>query len=58
LQENIIPQDLDFFEKYWIAQFTNLLNTAGNPKIAADTSVARAIKAALKQQVQDARRHR
>ena len=58
LQEGIIPKDLDMFERYWIGQFTNLLNVVANPKAAVDSPVARDIKAALKQLVQDARRQR
>lgn len=58
LQDGIIPKDLDMFEKYWIAQFTNLLNVVSNPKTAVDSPVAQDIKAALKQQVQEAKRQR
>jgi hypothetical protein len=58
LQEGIIPKDLDMFERYWIAQFANLLNVAINPQTARDSPVARDIKAALKQQIQEARRQR
>ena len=30
LQTDIIPGDLDFYEKYWMTQFSDLLNIRGN----------------------------
>jgi hypothetical protein len=58
LQDGIIAKDLDLFERYWVAQFTNLLNVISEPRTAVDSPVARDIKAALRQQVQEARRQR
>lgn len=52
LQENIIPKDLDMFEKYWIEQFSNLLNTIGNTQRRKDSALAQQIKAALKAHLQ------
>jgi hypothetical protein len=58
LQDGIISKDLDLFEKYWIAQFANLLNVASDSKSRVDSPVARDIKAVLKEQIQEARRQR
>ena len=56
LQEFIIPKDLDMFEQYWIGQFANLLNVFGKKPAILDSPVAKEIKAALKTQVQLARK--
>lgn len=52
LQEGIIPQDINMFERYWIEQFTNLLNVMGNKGAKSDSPVARQIRAALQAQLQ------
>ncbi len=41
LQEGIVPKDLDMFERYWIAQFTNLLNVVSNPQAPVDSRASR-----------------
>jgi hypothetical protein len=58
LQEGIIPKDLDLFEKYWISQFSNLLNVVGNTPAVIDSQVAKQVKAALRLQVHEARKQR
>lgn len=55
LQEGIIPKDMDFFERFWIHQFTNLINVIGNNSPMQDSQVAKDVKAALKAQIQQAR---
>lgn len=52
LQERIIPKDIDMFEKYWIDQFSNLLNIVGNKAVKRDSDVAQQIKAGLRAQLQ------
>jgi hypothetical protein len=48
LQTNVAPGDLDLFERYWMAQFTGLLNSGpGTPVVATDTVVAIAVQRAL-----------
>jgi len=56
LQENIIPKDLDMFEKYWIDQFSDLLNVAGNGHPQEDSKVGKEVRAALKNQIQQTRK--
>ena len=56
LQEGIVPKDLDMFEQYWIDQFSNLLNVVGNLSQKQDSPVAKQIKAALRAQLDLARR--
>jgi hypothetical protein len=52
LQQGISPADLDFFEKYWIEQFSNLVNVVGNNKPKADTAIGEQVKSALRAQLQ------
>jgi hypothetical protein len=56
LQEGIIPKDMDFFERFWIDQFTNLLNVSRNTNRTQDSPVAKDVKAALKDQIQQSRK--
>jgi hypothetical protein len=39
LQTGIIPAELEFYERYWIAQFPNLLNERLNPTPAVSSSL-------------------
>jgi hypothetical protein len=55
LQEGIIPKDEDMFERYWIDQFTTLLNISGNRGGKKDSPVAKQIIAALRAQLDQAR---
>ncbi len=55
LQEGIIPKDLDFFKRYWIDQFANLLNIECDNKSAQESPVAKDIKAALRAKIQQGR---
>jgi hypothetical protein len=48
LQQEIAPKELDMFEKYWISQFTNLVNTTyhgikGNQSTAIGEQIAHAL---------------
>lgn len=53
LQEGIVPKDLDFFERYWIEQFTGLLNIVGNDKPGKiDSNIARQVRTVLREQIQ------
>jgi hypothetical protein len=52
LQEGIVPKDLDMFERYWMDQFSDLLNVAGNNRPSQDTAVGSQVRAALKAQFQ------
>jgi hypothetical protein len=56
LQEGIAPKDLPMFEQYWINQFSNLLNIAGNESGRADSPVAKQIKEAIREQLRLAKR--
>ena len=47
LQDEIIPKDFDMFEKYWIDQFSNLLNFIGNGGMTQDSPIGRQIKEAI-----------
>lgn len=55
LQEAVIPKDLDMFERYWIDQFADLLNVAGNRTGKTDSDVAGEVKRALRAQVERSR---
>jgi hypothetical protein len=52
LQEGIIPKDENMFERYWIEQFSNLLNVAGNRATKEPSSVAQQVIAALRAQIE------
>jgi hypothetical protein len=52
LQEGIVPNDLDVFERYWMDQFSVLLNVAGNNRPNQDTAVGSQVRTALKAQLQ------
>jgi len=52
LQEGIIPKDEVMFEQYWIDQFSDLLNVAGNRVAKANTPVALQVIAALRVQIE------
>lgn len=44
LQENVIPADLDMFERYWIGQFAGLLNQqAADQRPAEHSSIGLAV---------------
>ena len=48
LQSEVAPKELDIFEKYWISQFVNLVNTTNiDSKITKPTNLARQIAEAL-----------
>jgi len=55
LQEGIMPKDLELFEKYWIQQFSGLLNVFCNTHRANDSVVATEIIHVLQAQLQAAR---
>jgi hypothetical protein len=48
IQERIIPKDLTMFEQYWIDQFADLVNVAGNSPAKSSSSIANQIAAAIK----------
>ncbi len=52
LQQGISPRDLDFFEKYWLEQFSNLVNVAGTKEPRANSPVGEEVKSALRAQLQ------
>ena len=56
LQEGIIPKDHAMFEQYWIDQFADLLNVAGNRPGKTNSAVAKQIIAALQDQLERARK--
>ncbi|MEP7281246.1 MAG: hypothetical protein ABI696_04630 [Rubrivivax sp.] len=56
LQEGIIPKDHAMFEQYWIDQFADIVNVNGNKPGKANSTLARQIIAALKQQIEMARK--
>ena len=56
LQEGIVPKDLDMFERYWMDQFSDLLNVAGNNRPTQDTAVGSQVRAGLKAQLQHTRK--
>lgn len=56
LQEGIIPKDHAMFEQYWIDQFADLLNIAGNKPGKAHSTNAKQIIAALQRQIEMARK--
>jgi hypothetical protein len=55
LQEAITPMDLDLFERYWIGQFSGLLNSIGNSADTKDSAVAHSLKAHLRAELEHAR---
>ena len=56
LQEGIIPKDHAMFEQYWIDQFADLLNIAGNRPDKQSSANAKQIIAALQDQLERARK--
>jgi hypothetical protein len=56
LQEGIVPKDHAMFEQYWIDQFADLLNVAGNKRATQVSSTALQIIAAIREQLERARR--
>jgi hypothetical protein len=53
LQTNVRPGELDLFERYWMSQFSSLLNSDRNRATATSNSpVAVAVHRALRQQLQ------
>lgn len=49
LQTDITPSELNFYEKYWISQFKDLLNVRDNEKPPTDNSeVARNVIVSIK----------
>ena len=55
LQEGIIPKDHAMFEQYWIDQFADLLNIAGNKPGKQVSATALQIIAAIREQLDRAR---
>ena len=55
LQEGVIPKDEDMFERYWIEQFSNLLNVTGNRPDKGDSTTAQQVIAALRAQIEQAK---
>lgn len=56
LQEGIMPKDHSMFEQYWIGQFADLLNVAGNrPAVAVTSPVGKQVIAAIQAQIERAR---
>jgi hypothetical protein len=49
LQEDVRAEDQAMFEQYWVEQFADLINAAGNQPRKEDSAVARQVIAALKQ---------
>lgn len=56
LQEGIIPKDHVMFERYWIDQFADLLNSHGNKPGKQHTAVAKQVIAAIQDQLERARK--
>ena len=56
LQEGIIPKDRAMFEQYWIDQFADLVNVAGNRPGKTNSATAKQIIVALQQQIEMARK--
>jgi hypothetical protein len=53
LQAAVAPADLNLFERYWMGQFANLLNTGpGMPRTLADSAVAIALQQSLRAALQ------
>jgi hypothetical protein len=51
LQEDIIPKELDNFERYWMRQFFGLFNVAANVKpVQRDTKIGAQVRVSLQQQ--------
>jgi len=51
LQQGIVPIDVDLFEKYWIDQFTDLLNVIGNKSGNTNSPIANQITTAIQLQI-------
>jgi hypothetical protein len=56
LQEGIIPKDEELFERYWIDQFSTLLNVHGIRPDKQESSIAKQLIAALRAQLELARK--
>jgi hypothetical protein len=56
LQEGIVPKEHAMFEQYWIDQFADLVNVAGNKTGKQNSAVAHQVIAALKKQIEMARK--
>lgn len=56
LQEGIVPKDHAMFEQYWIEQFAALLNVAGNEAGKQHSAVALQVIAAIREQLERARK--
>jgi hypothetical protein len=52
LQQRIVPKDAEMFELYWIDQFSELVNVAGNKAGKINSAVANQITSAIKSQLQ------
>lgn len=55
LQEGILPADEAMFKKYWIDQFSNLLDGEGDRKRKANSPVAKQIITVLRKQLDQAK---
>lgn len=55
LQEGVIPKDEDMFERYWIDQFSSLLNVSGNRTGKQNSDTAKQVVTALRKQIDQAR---
>ena len=55
LQEGIVPKDEAMFEKYWIDQFSSLLNVTGNREGKEASPVAQQVINALWAQIDQAK---
>jgi hypothetical protein len=55
LQEGVIPEDLDMFERYWIEQFPSLLDVSHNKSGKSETTIATQIRRAIKDHLQRVR---
>jgi hypothetical protein len=52
LQRYVPPNDLDMFERYWISQFSDLLNDRrGRPRVQVATGIALTVERALQRRV-------
>jgi hypothetical protein len=56
LQEGILPKDHAMFEQYWIDQFDRLLNISGNKPGKTASPIAKQVAAALRNQIEMARK--
>lgn len=55
LQEGVIPKDEAMFERYWIDQFSTLLNVASNRAGKETSQVAHQVITALRAQIEQAK---